>query len=369
MSLLFDPLAIRKATLPNRIVVAPMCQYAAEAGLVRPWHLMHYGTLVAGGVGMLVIEATGVSPEGRISPACLGLYDDASEAAFADLVKTLKTFGNGLISVQLAHAGRKASTSLKTGTSYLAPDEGGWPLIGPSPIAFSDRWAAPSEASQSELEYLVKAFSDAASRAERAGFDAIEVHSAHGYLLNQFLSPLANQRTDRFGGTLENRMRFPLEVLGAVRKVWPEDKPLGFRISATDWVEGGFTIDEAVTYVGKVKDLGYDFVCVSSGGMVPDAPIPGTQPGYQLAMAERIRKETGILVRAVGMIADPLQAEAVLKNGQADMIALGRAFLDDPRWVWRAAEALKADFAYPFRYARCHPQAWPGAKLVRPGNS
>ncbi len=314
---------------------------------------------------MLVIEATGVSPEGRISPACLGLYDDGCEAAFADLVRNLKTFGDGLISVQLAHAGRKASTSLKTGSSYLPPEEGGWDLIGPSPLAFSDRWAAPAQATEPDLDRLAGDFAAAARRANRAGFDAVEVHSAHGYLLHQFLSPLSNRRSDRFGGPLENRMRFPQDVLRAVRAAWPETKPLGLRISATDWVEGGFNPDEAVTYIKAVKELGYDFVCVSSGGLTPDAPIPGTQPGYQLAFAERIKRETGMMTRAVGMIAKPEQAEDVLEKGQADMIALGRAFLDDPHWVWRAAEALGTDFAYPFRYARSHPKLWPGAKLVR----
>lgn len=369
MARLFTPLSIRSATLPNRAVVAPMCQYAAENGMARPWHLMHYGSLMAGGVGMLVMEATGVEPMGRISPACLCLHNDETEAAFADLVKTIKGFGDGLVSVQLAHAGRKASTSLKTGSSYLPPEEGGWDLIGPSPIAFSDQWVAPKEANEHELDRIAGAFADSARRANRAGFDAIEVHSAHGYLLNQFLSPLANQRNDRFGGSLENRMRFPLDVLRAVRMAWPEDKPLGFRISATDWKEGGFTPDEAVVYVKKVRELGYDFVCVSSGGMVPDAKIPGGEPGYQVEFAERIKKETGILVRAVGMIANPKQAEEILAKGQADMIALARGFLDDPHWVWHAAEALGIDYPYPFRYARAHPKLWPGAKLARGGNS
>ncbi|CAA6605973.1 NADPH dehydrogenase [Rhodospirillaceae bacterium LM-1] len=369
MPILFKPLSIRSATLANRAVVAPMCQYAAVNGLAQPWHLMHYGSLMAGGVGMLVIEATGVEPIGRISPACLGLYDDACEAAFAQLVTTLKTFGDGLICVQLAHAGRKASTSLKTGTAYLPPAEGGWDLIAPSAIAFSDQWVAPQAASEEDLSRVESAFADAAIRAQRAGFDAIEVHSAHGYLLNQFLSPLANQRADHFGGSLENRMRFPLQVLQAVRAVWPQDKPLGFRISATDWKDGGFTPDEAVVYVKKVRELGYDFVCVSSGGMVPDAKIPGGEPGYQVALAERIKRETGILVRAVGMIANPTQAEEILEKGQADMIALGRGFLDDPHWVWHAAEALGVDMPYPFRYARAHPKLWPGARLARGGNS
>jgi NADPH2 dehydrogenase len=365
MSHLFTPLNIRTKTLPNRAVVAPMCQYAAEDGLAQPWHLMHYGSLMAGGVGMLVIEATGVTPQGRISPACLSLHNSETEAAFAELIKTLKTFGDGLVGVQLAHAGRKASTSLKTGTTYLPPADGGWELIGPSPIAFSDQWVAPRQADESDLEKIVSAFAEAAKRADRAGFDFVEVHSAHGYLLNQFLSPLANQRTDKYGGSLDNRMRFPLMVLKAVRDVWPQDKPLGFRISATDWKDGGFTPDEAVTYVKRVKELGYDFVCVSSGGMVPDAKIPGAEPGYQVAFAERIKKETGILVRAVGMIAKPQQAEEILAQGKADMIALARGFLDDPHWVWHAAEALGVEMAYPFRYARAHPKLWPGAKLVR----
>jgi NADPH2 dehydrogenase len=365
MAQLFTPLSIRSATLKNRVVVAPMCQYAATDGKAGPWHLMHYGSLMAGGVGMLVMEATGVTPEGRISPACLSLHDDETQAAFADLIQTIKTFGDGLVGVQLAHAGRKGSTSLKTGSSYLTPADGGWELIGASPIAFSDQWAAPKQASEAELLELVDAFAQAARRALKAGFDFIEVHSAHGYLLNQFLSPLSNQRSDRFGGSFENRTRFPLMVLKAVRDVWPQDKPLGIRISAVDWKEGGFTLDEAVAYVKQAKALGYDFVCVSSGGLVPDAKIPGNEPGYQVAFAEHIKKETGMLTRAVGMIAKPSQAEEILKEGQADMIALARGFLDDPHWVWHAAEALGVEIPYPFRYARAHPKLWPGAKLVR----
>ena len=339
---LFEPLTIRGATLVNRIVVAPMCQYSAIGGEPQEWHLQHYGSFVASGPGLVVIEATAVAPEGRISPGCLGLYSEACVAGFAHLVRAIKTFGKAHIAVQLNHAGRKASGQRPwQGGGPLSAAEGAWPTLGPSAIPYAPNWHIPHEVGPYDLDRLRQAFGAAAERADRAGLDAVEVHSAHGYLLHQFLSPLSNKRDDVYGGPLENRMRFPLEVIRAVRRSWPATKPLGMRISATDWIEGGFTPDEAARYVAACRAEGVDYVCVSSGGSSPDAKIPVT-PGYQVDLAARIRRETGILTRAVGLITEPQDAEAVVARGQADMVALGRAFLDDPRWAWRAAEALGA---------------------------
>lgn len=364
MSQLFTPITLAGLTLPNRVVVAPMCQYSAVDGRAQDWHTQHYGALAASGPGMIVLEATGVTPEGRISTACLSLCDDATEQALTDLVRRLKSFGNSRIAIQLNHAGRKGAAS--------EPWEGGgpatangWTTQAPSALPFDTAWPTPEALDEAGLARLRTAFADAAKRALRAGFDAIEVHSAHGYLLHQFLSPLANQRTDAYGGTLVNRMRFPLEVIAAVRAVWPVGKPLGIRISATDWLEDGFTLDEAVVYAKAFTAAGIDYVCVSSGGVVPKAPIP-VGPGYQIHLAEAIRQATGLPVRAVGLIATPEQAEAVVAEGKADMVAIGRGFLDNPRWVWHAAEKLGVEiaFANPYRFAS--GRFWPGAKLARP---
>ncbi len=362
MPRLFTPIVLAGQSLPNRVAVAPMCQYSAVDGRAQPWHLQHYGALAASGPGMIVLEATGVTPEGRISPHCLGLYDDATEAALADLVAKLKTFGDSRIAIQLGHSGRKGASD--------APWNGGgptgaWTTLAPSAIAFDDGWPTPQALDEAGLERLRAAFADAARRALRAGFDAIEVHSAHGYLLHEFLSPLSNQRTDAYGGSLENRMRFPLEVIRAMRAVWPKDKPLGIRISATDWTEGGFTPDEACIYAKEFAAAGIDYVCVSSGGVVAKADIP-VGPGYQVDLAAAVRKACGLPVRAVGLIATPEQAESVLIEGRADMIAIGRGFLDNPRWVWHAAERLGADIPYVNQYRFANGRYWPGANLARP---
>jgi 2,4-dienoyl-CoA reductase-like NADH-dependent reductase (Old Yellow Enzyme family) len=361
---LFQPFTLRGLTLPNRVAVAPMCQYSAVNGEPQDWHLMHYGSLAASGPGMVVIEATGVTPQGRISPKCLGLYDDATEAGFSRLVAAVKSFGGGgAIGVQLAHAGRKGGAAPPWEGGKFSPE--GWPTISASSIPFDDGWPAPKAADHDDLARLKQAFADSARRALRAGLDFVEVHSAHGYLLHQFLSPLSNQRQDEYGGSLENRMRFPLEVIRAVREVWPADKALGLRISATDWVEGGWDVDQAVTYAKAFRQAGIDYVCVSSGGLVSAARIP-LGPGYQIALAGRIRREAGIPTRAVGLIASALQAEAALVDGTADMIAIGRGFLDNPRWVWHAAQALGAEISYPPQYRAAGVKAWPGAALARP---
>lgn len=361
---LFQPLALRGLTLANRVAVAPMCQYSAIDGVAQPWHLQHYGAMAASGPGLIVIEATGVTPEGRISPRCLGLYDDSTEAAFTRLVAALKGFGTSAIGVQLGHAGRKGGAAAPwTGGG---PDTAeGWPTLSASDIAFDDGWPAPKPATADDLARIRQAFVDAAKRALRIGFDTIELHSAHGYLLHQFLSPLSNHRTDSYGGSLDNRMRFPLEVIAAVRAVWPAHKPLGLRISATDWTEGGWTVEDSVIYAKAFKAAGIDFVCVSSGGLLPKAAIP-IGPGYQIELARRIRVEAGIPTRAVGLIATPHQAEAALAEGAADLIAIGRGFLDNPRWVWHAAEALGTAIDYPPQYMAAKGRIWPGASLARP---
>lgn len=362
MSQLFTPITLAGLTLPNRVVVAPMCQYSAQDGAAQDWHLQHYGALAASNPGMIVLEATGVTPEGRISPYCLGLYDDATEAALTALVAKLKSFGNSRIAIQLGHAGRKGASD--------APWNGGgptnaWVNVAPSADPFDTGWPESEALDEAGLARLRDAFADAAKRALRAGFDAIEVHSAHGYLLHQFLSPLANKRSDSYGGSLENRMRFPLEVIRAMRAVWPQGKPLGIRVSATDWTEGGLTLEESEVYAREFAKAGVDYVCVSSGGVVPKASIP-VGPLYQVHLAQAIRKASGLPVRAVGLIATPEQAESVVAEGKADMVAIGRGFLDNPRWVWHAAERLGVDLPYVNQYRYASGRFWPGAAIARP---
>ncbi len=368
---LFRPIGLRGLTLPNRIVVSPMCQYSAIEGVPQDWHLQHIGCFAASGPALVMVEATGVEPIGRISPRCTGLYSDDCERAFAHVVRIVKGIGLAKVGIQLGHAGRKASTAppAEGGKPLPADDPQAWRTLGPSAIPFAPDWPAPKAADRDDLARLRRAFVEAAERALRVGFDLVELHCAHGYLLHQFLSPLANQRTDEYGGSLENRMRFPLEIACAVRQAWPSDRPLGMRISATDWAEGGFSPDEAVRFVAAAKAEGVDCVCVSSGGMTPHGlpPMAGGAPalGYQAGLAEKVRRETGMVTRAVGLIVDPHQAEAIIANGQADLVALARAFLDDPRWAWHAADALGVSAAAPCpaQYRRARPDAWPGAAL------
>lgn len=359
---LFEPITLRGLTLANRIAVSPMCQYSAVDGVPQGWHIAHLGSMASSGPGLLVVEATGVEAIGRITPGCTGLYSDQSEKAFADTIRIVKSVLPVAVGVQLAHAGRKASTAVPwKGGSALKPADGAWETVSASAIPFSD-WHTPRAATRADMDRIVAAFAAAAGRALRAGFDLVEVHSAHGYLLHQFLSPLSNHRTDEYGGSLENRMRFPLEVIRAVRAAWPANKPLGMRISATDWAEGGWDIDEAVRYVAAAKAAGVDYCCVSTGGLIHTQKIPAG-PGFQVPFAERIRRETGIVTRAVGMIVEPHQANAIIASGKADQVALARAFLDDPHWVWHAADALGATAACPPQYLRARPTTWPGAQL------
>jgi 2,4-dienoyl-CoA reductase-like NADH-dependent reductase (Old Yellow Enzyme family) len=364
-SQLFTPIALRGLTLPNRIVVAPMCQYSAIDGSATDWHILHLGSLAVAGPGLVMIEATGVEAAGRITPGCTGLYSDDNEAAMKRAIDACRAYGKAPIGIQLAHAGRKASCNLPwDGGLPLASDKGAWQTFGPSAIPFDEGWHTPKALDRAGMDRIKAAFVQAAQRSERLGLDLIEMHSAHGYLFHQFLSPFSNHRTDEYGGSLENRMRFPLEVATALRAAWPAEKPFGVRISASEWMEGGFSLDEAVIYCRALKALGCDYICVSSGGNAAKARIPFAA-NYQVPFAARIRREAGIATRAVGLIADPHQAEAILTEGEADMVALARGFLDDPHWVWHAAEALGAEATYPPQYLRSKPASWPGAKIAR----
>ena len=363
---LFTPITLRRLTLHNRIVVSPMCQYSAEDGSATDWHLLHLGSFAVGGAGLLMIEATAVEAAGRISHGCLGLYSDANEAALARAVAACRRFGNTPIGIQLGHAGRKGSATRPwEGIRALGAADGAWTTRAPSALPLDEGWPTPQALSAAELDRLVETFVASTRRAARLGLDLVELHCAHGYLLHEFLSPIANRREDAYGGSLENRMRLPLRIASAVRAAWPQERPLGARITGTDWLEGGFTVEDAVAFARALKSVGCDYVCVSSGGILPKAPIP-IGPGYQLALAERVRRDAGIATRAVGLIAEPHQAEAVIASGQADMVAMARAFLDDPHWVWHAAEALGATAAMPAQYARVRADLWPGAALARP---
>ncbi|OIQ96238.1 NADPH dehydrogenase [mine drainage metagenome] len=364
-SKLFTPIQLGGITLANRIVIAPMCQYSADDGCIGDWHAMHLPNLVLSGAGLLVIEATGVTREARISHGCVGLYSDHNEAALARVLAVCRRISNMPIGIQLAHAGRKASAQVHwAGGGALPATESPWPTQAPSAIPFADDWHTPQALDLSGMRRIVDAFAAAAARTVRLGLDAVELHAAHGYLLHQFMSPLSNRRSDAYGGSLENRLRFPLEVAAALREVLPRDKCLGARITASDWMEGGAGPEVAVALARELKRIGYDYVCVTSGGLVPAAKIIAG-PGYQVPFAAQVKRESGIATRAVGMIADPAQAEAVIASGQADMVALARAFLDDPRWGWHAAERLGAKVDYPPQYLRSRPDLWPGSKLAR----
>jgi NADPH2 dehydrogenase len=359
-SKLFEPIRLRGLTLPNRIVVAPMCQYSSVDGNASDWHLFHWTQFALGGAGLFVMEATGVSAAGRITPACLGLYSDDNEAAMARGLKAAKRYGSAPIGIQLAHAGRKASTyppGNPKGMGSLAPEDGAWQTVSASAVPY-DSWHTPLALDAEGPARVKGEFVTAARRAVRIGLDEIELHMAHGYLMQQFLSPLSNRRNDEYGGDLEGRMRFPLEVFAAVRDAVPAEMPLGARINATDWADGGWTPDEAVVFARRLKNLGCDFVCVSSSGSTPAQKIP-VAPLYQVPFAKRIRAETGMMTRAVGLILTPQQAEEIVADGAADMVALARAELDDPRWAWHAAKSLGADAAYPIQYRRAKFDVWP----------
>jgi 2,4-dienoyl-CoA reductase-like NADH-dependent reductase (Old Yellow Enzyme family) len=356
MSHLFAPLSIKSVTLRNRIGVSPMCMYSSTDGLMNDWHFVHLGARATGGAGLVIAEATAVSPEGRITPHDAGLWSDAQIEPLVRINRFVKSQG-AVAGVQLAHAGRKAGAARPwEGGGHLADTAGGWPVIGPSAAAFGGSLhKVPTAMTEAEIARVQRDFVDAARRAFAAGYEWLELHGAHGYLAHQFLSPKSNLRTDRYGGSFENRSRFSLETTRAVRGVWPENLPLTVRLSCTDWVEGGWTIEESVELARRLKSEGVDLIDCSSGGAVADAKIP-VGPGYQVQFAERIRREAGIATAAVGLITEPAQADAIVRAGRADVVLLAREFLRDPHWPLRAARALglKDAVVPPPQYARAY---------------
>lgn len=357
---LFTPMMVGGLSLHNRIVIAPMCQYSAVDGCMTDWHLIHLGHLALSGAALLTIEATAVLPEGRISHADVGLWDDATEAAMARTLESVRRWSDMPIAIQLGHAGRKASTEVPwKGGAQIAPSHlGGWQTEGPSPAPFAAGDVPPVELDRGAMVRICDAFAAAAVRAARLGIDAIQIHAAHGYLLHQFLSPLSNRRTDDYGGSLENRMRFPLEIFDAVRRAFSTDRPVSVRVSGTDWVDGGWTIDETVAFARILEARGCAAIHVSSGGLDPRQEIP-LGPGYQLPLARAVRQAVSVPVVAVGLITDYDQAEAIIASGDADLVALARAMLFDPRWPWHAAAHLGANVQAPPQYLRSKPHEYP----------
>lgn len=351
---LFDPLTLRGLTLPNRIVVSPMCQYSCQDGLATMWHAIHLGSRAVGGAGLVLTEATAVTPEGRISPEDLGLWSDVHADRLAPVITFIREQGRPA-GVQLAHAGRKGSTSRPwAGPGAVAPSDGGWVPVGPGEVPFARGYPVPEALDQAGITSVVSAFRDAAVRARVIGAEVIEVHAAHGYLLHEFLSPLSNARTDAYGGGFEGRIRLCLEVVEAVREVWPERLPLWVRISATDWTDGGWDVEQSVELARRLADRGVDLIDCSSGGNVARAAIPVT-PGYQVPFAERIRREAGIATGAVGLVTDAAQADAIVAEGRADCVVLARALLRDPYWPLHAAQTLGVAMDWPVQYLRAAP--------------
>ena len=352
---LFESLKLRSMTVSNRIGVSPMCEYSAHDGLATQWHFVHLGSRAVGGAGLVLTEAAAVSPDGRISPQDLGIWSDAHAQALAPIVRFIRHQG-AMAGIQLAHAGRKASTQRPwEGNSCVPPGEGGWQPLAPSPIPFTPEYCPPREMTREDIAGVLRDFTAAAARAVQAGFEVIEIHAAHGYLIHEFLSPLSNKRTDEYGGGFENRVRLLREVAREIRGVLGDRLPLFVRISSTDWVEGGWTIDESVELATLLKDDGVDLVDCSSGGLVADAKIP-VGPGYQTEFAERIRREAGIATAAVGMITSAAQADHIIRTGQADIVLLAREFLRDPYWPLHAAQALHQTAQWPVQYLRAAPK-------------
>ncbi len=350
-SQLFSPFQLRGVTFANRVFVSPMCQYSSEDGLPTDWHLVHLGSRAVGGAGLVIVEATAVSPAGRITPWDSGIWSDTHAAAFQPIAKFLKAHGS-IAGIQLAHSGRKASTdSPWRGGKSLPPDRGGWQPVAPSPLPFDAGSQMPRAMTVAEMDELVEQFVTATHRSLKAGFEVVELHLAHGYLLHEFLSPLSNHRADEYGGSLENRMRLPLRVVREVRRAWPESLPLFVRISATDWVKGGWDLAQSIELCKAMKGSGVDLIDCSSGGNVSDAKIP-VAPGYQVPFAEAIRREAGMATGAVGMITDAQQAEHIIAGGQADVVLLARQMLRDPYWPLHAARELGAGVTWPEQYGR-----------------
>jgi 2,4-dienoyl-CoA reductase-like NADH-dependent reductase (Old Yellow Enzyme family) len=362
-SVLFSPFKLGSVELANRIVISPMCQYSADDGVASPWHTTHLGMLANSGAGLVIVEATHVERHGRITHGCLGLYSDHCEAELNKIIAHCRRIGTAKFGIQLAHAGRKASSQRPwEGAGALKANEDPWETIAPSALPFGPNWHTPRAMTEDDMARVKAAFVDSARRAVRIGFDAIELHGAHGYLIHSFLSPISNKRNDAFGGPMENRMRFPLDIARAVRAVAPDAVALGARITGSDWMEGGLTPEDAVTFTRALKDAGLDYVDISSGGVSAETRNP-TNPGYNVPIAEKVKRESGVATRTVGLIATPKQAEDIVAAGKADMVAMARALLDDPHWGWHAAHALGADATVkrPPQYLRSAPAMWPGA--------
>jgi 2,4-dienoyl-CoA reductase-like NADH-dependent reductase (Old Yellow Enzyme family) len=358
-SALFSPMTLRGLMLPNRIVVSPMCQYSAVDGSATDWHLMHLGKFTVSGAGLVIIEATHVEARGRITHGCLGLYSDDNERQLARVVDFCRNAGRARIGMQISHSGRKGSARLPwvgRGEPLTAGEEP-WEAVAPSAVPHGPGWPAPRELDAEGLAVARGAHVDATRRAARIGIDLIEVHIAHGYFLHEFLSPLSNKRTDDYGGSLENRMRYPLEVFAAMRAVWPADRPMGVRHSVTDWAEGGWTPADAEVFAAKLKSLGCDYITATTGGLSVDQKIPIGE-GHQVEFARRLREKVDLPTMAVGMIFDPHHAEQIIREGDADFVALARGMLSDPHWPWRAASALDADVSYPVQYVRGYKSSW-----------
>lgn len=369
MSALFQPLEMGGVALANRIVVSPMCQYSAFQGLAQPWHLIHIGGLMLSGAGLVIMEATATEAAGRITHGCLGLYTDEHAAALSALVSEARKLSGAALGIQLSHAGRRASCrSIRDrhrGES-LPPEEGAWQTFGPSAFGYDETWHVPKQMDAGDIARVMRSFADAAVRADHAGFDVVEIHAAHGYLLHQFLSPVTNHRTDDYGGSIENRMRFPLEVVRAVRAAWPRHKALGVRVNSTDWHPQGQNIDEAVGFARQLEAAGVDYVVMSAGNLAPGTKIPAATPGHQVDFATLIKKHTGLVAMAVGLIATPDLAEEIISGDKADLVAIGRAMLDNPRWGLHAAARLGVDVDYAPQYLRARPNNWLGFPLVHP---
>lgn len=362
---LFTELRLRDVSFKNRIAVSPMAQYAGVNGAAQPWHIQHLGSLAVSGPGLVCIESTSVEREGYGSKTCLALHTDEQEDALRHVIASIRSFSDTPFGIQFGHSGRKGSgADPRDGRRALRPDEGAWALYGPSALPFSEQWPTPTALDRAGLDRVIHSYIQAAERAARIDLSLIELHGAHGYLLHSFLSPISNQRTDDYGGSLQNRMRLIMEVTQAVRQVWPAQRALGIRLNAQDWVEGGLTIDDTVEIARAFKASGGDYVTISAGAISSAARIPSA-PGYLAPFSAQVRRQASIPTIVTGFILTPQQANQIIEDGSADMVAIARAFLDDPRWVWRAGEALGVDVPYPMQYMLAKPPTWPGRKLIR----
>ncbi|WP_020174832.1 NADH:flavin oxidoreductase/NADH oxidase [Methyloferula stellata] len=360
MSALFSPITLRSLTLRNRVTVSPMCQYSAENGEANSWHMVHMNTMALSGAAMFCIEATHVEPEGRITPGCLGLYNDATEDALRPILAAIRKHSKAAVAMQIAHAGRKGSSYKPwEGGKQIPLDDGGWVTYAPSAVPHREGELLPQALDAAGIKRVRDAFVATAQRAARLGIDALEIHGAHGYLIHEFLSPIANHRTDGYGGSLENRMRLALEVFEAVRAVFPAEKPVGFRVSGTDWVEGGWDLEQTIALAKELQKRGVDWIDVSSGGVSPLQKIP-IGPGYQVPLAEGVKAATGLTTFSVGLITEPKQAEEIVASGKADLVSLARGMLYDPRWAWHAAAALGGTVDAPPQYWRAPPHGVKG---------